>query len=66
MLWLRFFVMIGGLTRFVNSPALLNSVGLYEDAIYVYTEEGKFLKRNVRNLEAIWEEVQQSRENLVE
>ncbi len=54
MLYLKFFYIEAGRTRHINSPALINPAGLYEDAFNVYCEEGKFNKRYVKNLEAIW------------
>ena len=58
MLWLRFFYIDGGVSRLVYSPALIHKIThLYEDARFVYCEDGKFDKRFVRNLETSWTEI---------
>ena len=42
---LKFFIKDKKQTRLVMSPAIINEWGLYKDARYVYTQEGKFDKR---------------------
>jgi hypothetical protein len=47
MLYLKFYYRDDTQTRFINSPALLNNKGAYEDAFYVYAEDGKFEKHKI-------------------
>jgi hypothetical protein len=49
MLVLKFFVDNGVTTQLIMSPARISNItGLYHDALYVYTEQGKFLKSSIR------------------
>lgn len=51
---LKFFVKDKIKTRLVMSPAKLNDWGLYQDARYIYTEEGQFEKRFCQDIKEIW------------
>lgn len=49
MLVLRFVVDNGKTQQLIMSPAKIsNLTGLYNDAIYIYTEAGKFMKKDIR------------------
>jgi len=48
MLWLRFVVNKGATSELIMSPAKLNDFNQYKDALFVYTERGKFRIRNIK------------------
>lgn len=51
---LKFFLKDKTTTRLVMSPAVISEWGQYQDARYIYTEEGKFEKRYVQGLVEQW------------
>lgn len=54
MLLLKFFVKGKTQTRFVIAKAEINEWGQYQDARYIYTDQGKYEKRFISGLNEQW------------